>query len=289
MAIYKIYVLDPKDWDLWFDAIPWTQRPRKLYTPKQWSIKNGNPTLTTNLTYFNWDSAEARRADTVYACTQYLRIMRYASDCGYAGYESSAKPANKNDGKGRTVEKIILPNGDIVSGYSLGIKNGVVVSKSTSGLSCRNGIGITKDGKYIVAQTNAITSVKTFCSNVLTKVKKLGYDIDLFFEMDGGGSVGTYSSKSKLLFAPKKEGADGRTVASCLCMNYKGNMKITRTLKKGCSGEDVKLLQIILGTVEADGIYGNGTVSAVKSAQKALGLKADGIAGPITLKALGLQ
>lgn len=273
MGIYKIYVLDPSEWDLKFDAIPWNQRPRKIYTPKAWSEKNGNPDLTLNATYFNFDCAASRKSDSVYACVQELRIQRYASYCGYGGQG----------------ETLTLPNGDFVKGFTTGIKDDVVVSKSTSGASCRNGLGMTTDGKYIVAQCSTNVSFKTFSVNVLSKVKAMGYSVKLFIEMDGGGSVGTYSAKSKMLFAPKKEGANGRAVASVLCITYKGGRKITVTLKKGSRSDDVKLLQTILGTVEVDGLYGNGTASAVKQTQKNLGLFADGIAGPVTLKALGLK
>ena len=63
------------------------------------------------------------------------------------------------------------------------------------------------------------------------------------------------------------------------------------TLKKGCSGTNVKNLQKKLkelgyysGTVDGD--YGTGTENAVKKFQRAKGLSADGVAGPSTLKAI---
>ena len=62
-------------------------------------------------------------------------------------------------------------------------------------------------------------------------------------------------------------------------------------LKKGDRGEAVRALQeklITLGFLSgrADGVYGSGTVSAVKSFQRSMGLTADGDAGPSTLAAL---
>lgn len=64
-----------------------------------------------------------------------------------------------------------------------------------------------------------------------------------------------------------------------------------RTLKQGSKGDDVKAWQTYLngkghsvGT--ADGIYGAKTVAATKALQKQLGIKADGIAGPDTFKAV---
>ena len=71
---------------------------------------------------------------------------------------------------------------------------------------------------------------------------------------------------------------------SCLCLAQAVTYK---TLKKGSRGEEVRKLQTALKekgyyTMKVDGIYGNGTVSAVKAFQKANGLKTDGIAGPQT-------
>lgn len=68
----------------------------------------------------------------------------------------------------------------------------------------------------------------------------------------------------------------------------------TAVLRQGASGGEVKELQRRLkewgyynGNV--DGIYGKGTVEAVKAFQKKNGLKADGIAGIETYKALGMN
>lgn len=68
----------------------------------------------------------------------------------------------------------------------------------------------------------------------------------------------------------------------------------TAVLKQGANGGEVKELQRRLkewgyygGAV--DGIYGKGTVEAVKKFQKKNGLKADGIAGIETYKALGMN
>ena len=62
-------------------------------------------------------------------------------------------------------------------------------------------------------------------------------------------------------------------------------------MKKGATGADVWWLQTKLtilgyygGTVT--GGYYDGTVAAVKAFQKDAGLKTDGVAGPLTLKAL---
>ncbi|MDX6475526.1 MAG: hypothetical protein QOH95_1037, partial [Gaiellaceae bacterium] len=63
------------------------------------------------------------------------------------------------------------------------------------------------------------------------------------------------------------------------------------TLKTGATGYQVKRLQRLLAQRgfapgAADGTFGAATAAAVKKAQKAHALTADGIAGPLTWKAL---
>ena len=72
-------------------------------------------------------------------------------------------------------------------------------------------------------------------------------------------------------------------------------MNITKNLRKGDKGEEVKTLQQALlakgydlGKFGADGSFGAATEAAVKAFQTAASLKADGIAGKNTVTALGL-
>lgn len=62
-------------------------------------------------------------------------------------------------------------------------------------------------------------------------------------------------------------------------------VEITRTLRYGMKGDDVKLLQTKLGIV-ADGSFGVKTELAVKNFQKKNKLLADGIVGKLTLSKL---
>ena len=66
------------------------------------------------------------------------------------------------------------------------------------------------------------------------------------------------------------------------------------TYRQGSTGEQVRIIQTKLknwgyydGAV--DGIFGSGTAEAVRYFQRKNGLTADGIAGPATLKALGMS
>ncbi len=75
---------------------------------------------------------------------------------------------------------------------------------------------------------------------------------------------------------------------------YEEAVTTSSVLKQGSRGDSVKQMQQKLknwgyydGAV--DGIYGSGTASAVKDFQKNLGLRVDGIAGPVTLSSMGIS
>lgn len=72
------------------------------------------------------------------------------------------------------------------------------------------------------------------------------------------------------------------------------NQSVYTLSKLGSQGDEVKRIQKKLkslgyynGTI--DGVYGTGTYKAVKSFQKNCGITADGIAGPKTIRFLGLE
>ena len=66
-----------------------------------------------------------------------------------------------------------------------------------------------------------------------------------------------------------------------------GKYDLTRTLRKGSKGNDVKELQATLKGLAVDGIFGAKTQSKVKEFQKSVNLTADGIVGKNTAHALG--
>lgn len=78
------------------------------------------------------------------------------------------------------------------------------------------------------------------------------------------------------------------TVSCLLCMS------VAALSRMGSVGGEVTSIQNVLKkkgyyTGAVDGIFGSKTLSAVKSFQRDAGLTADGIAGPKTLKALGIS
>lgn len=262
---YIIRVFDPKAWQLSFNCTPYNTYPKKCQTLKAWNNES-KADLTINLAYFNFDTSYTRQQKAVYRTLQFLRIAKLGGDCAYGG----------------TAERIRLPNGDLLSGFSLGILDGVVKELDTKTKRSRNAFGMTTDGKYFSIQSTTKVTLNAICKYANSKLK-----VSIMLMNDGGGSTGCYSRRSGILFAPEKEGANGRAVASVLEVKYVGD-KIKRTLKVGCVGEDVKLLQTMLGNVECDGIFGTGTRAAVRTAQANNHIAVDGIAGAITFSVLGI-
>lgn len=271
-ATFILSMFDPKDYDMWFAG--GTYGDHSLANGKSlktWCTQE-KADLCFNGTWFNMPTA-ANKKDNI----------AYDTVCFMVG-------KGKQIGYGGVYERIAFDSRNIIGGCYVGIKDDKIVFNDTKTSTARNGIGQTTDGRYFMVQTTSMTN-KACCQKTYDWVhKKYNTKIKLFILEDGGGSVGVYSSKSKLLWAPKKEGADGRYVANVICFKRRTTApKIERVLKRGCKGDDVKVLQQTIGGVEIDGSYGPAMVTRVKQVQKALGLAQDGSCGPATLTALGLR
>jgi hypothetical protein len=88
--------------------------------------------------------------------------------------------------------------------------------------------------------------------------------------------------------------ANGYKVSGGASVPVTGVPSSSTVLKKGMRGAEVGNLQQILtskgySTKGIDGVFGPATEAAVKKFQKAKKLKADGIVGPATKKALGMK
>lgn len=271
MIIYNVF--DKKYFDMGFAAQRADLVPRQAYTLATWS-KQLDADLVFNLAFFNTKGA----ADVKNRTLQYLRIPN-VGECGYGGTE----------------ERLTLPSGHVVSGWHLGVVNGEVKNNYKDSKRSRNMLGILFDGRILQVQTDykkgkAYTEKEVCAAAAEYARAKLGSRLSLLLVMDAGGSTGCYSRMSKLLFAPEKEGKDGRAVPSVFWVRRKDNAPmISRALYQGLLGEDVKILQSALSGVEIDGIYGPMTRARVIEAQKQLKLDPDGKAGPLTQRALGLR
>lgn len=94
----------------------------------------------------------------------------------------------------------------------------------------------------------------------------------------------------------KVDGVAGKDTITALGGKWTSEIywKVSRVLRKGSKGTDVKNMQKALikagyscGAKGADGSFGSATLSAVKKFQKAKKLVVDGIAGSATITALG--
>ncbi|MER6117216.1 peptidoglycan-binding protein [Streptomyces sp. NPDC001743] len=107
-------------------------------------------------------------------------------------------------------------------------------------------------------------------------------------EADGSFGAATQSAVTAFQSA---RGLDADGVVGARTWTALLSAGATPTLAEGASGEAVKRLQRALtaalgSTVGADGTFGPGTATAVRSYQTSRGLSADGIAGPETWTAL---
>ena len=112
--------------------------------------------------------------------------------------------------------------------------------------------------------------------------------------LDADGLAGT---KTLNLIAEKASASAGNSGSSSSSSSASSSSSssstssLTRTLRRGYTGEDVKLVQTRLKelkyyTGSIDGVYGTGSIEAVKKFQKAHGLTADGLAGTKTFNKL---
>ena len=251
---YNIYIFDLKQWSVRLGGQ--TYGSKTVRTVKDWCLSAGAE-LCFNLGIFNMATGEG-----------YTYVRSKNGDQGYGGNSDTVEfGVNK------------------CKGYSNAIKNGaIIINAPMGGSRTRNGIGTTISGKVIIAQTSHKCTEKAFAQAVNSYAAKCGEKVQLFVLEDGGGSTSCYSDTSKLSFAPE----GGRKVATVVYVSRFGVPPLTRNLKLWSKGEDVKVLQTILGGIEVDGSFGFGTRSRLIQAQKALGLLPDGSCGPLTRKAMGL-
>ena len=114
--------------------------------------------------------------------------------------------------------------------------------------------------------------------------KELGYGPHLHFSFREGGTFLTGTGNidyEAFIGSPPPAKAPAKAKAA------PAKAKASRAvIKRGSKGEDVVYMQSKLG-LKADGVFGPLTHWAVIDFQKDKGLKADGIVGPMTWKAIG--
>lgn len=141
-----------------------------------------------------------------------------------------------------------------------------------------------------------------------SKLSKPSQDGDLCFKISDGKAhhVGIYVNGKIVEAKGRAYGVVTSSVSSSWNAFGRLNIKwddepkkyvLTRLLKKGCKGDDVKVLQTRLKELGypiqnyggIDGIFGSGTYKMVRQFQVDKKLTADGIVGKNTAKALGWE
>lgn len=252
---YNIAILDRSEWNVWLAGQKYGV-PDVRYV-EDWCLTQ-SADLCWNLGMFNANGLGIN----------FVRTKHGDSGYGQEGY----------------CETLVLDNANQCNGYSNAIKNNIIsINHPLGGYRTRNGIGLTVSDKVIIAQSSSKVTEKAFCQGVLSDVTRRGERVKQFILEDGGGSTSQYSNFSRLNFAPEGR----RKVATVVCASLKVKPYIKRELKRGSTGEDVRLLQMLLGGIECDGSFGPGTAARLIAAEKAYGF-GTGKCTEATLKMLGV-
>lgn len=192
-------IYDPSEWDIWFAAAPYGAASKPAKTLKQWAAEE-QADVVYNLCLFNMQGSGSDQYGVIKGRTlQYLRAKDV--DCGYGG----------------TAERLTVSPGNVVAGVKVAVRDGVVLSgldKST--YRSRNMIGELADGRIIVVQSSDGCTEEQVARYAAGR-----YTITLLLVQDAGGSTGMYRVSDGYLFAPEKEGTDGRPVCSVVCFRHK--------------------------------------------------------------------
>lgn len=198
----RIDVYDRSEYDIWFAAAPANATVKPAKTLRQWAQEQGAD-ITYNLAWFNMIGKGNDQYGVIKGRTlQDLRCKGVM--CGYGG----------------TAERLTLDSGNYVSGVKVAIKDCVVqkgLTTSRVNACSRNMCGMLADGRYIHVQSSDGCTEDEVARYVNGK-----YTVVLLLVQDAGGSTGMYRASDGYLFAPEREGTNGRPVCSVVCIRSKG-------------------------------------------------------------------
>ena len=195
---YHVHIFDLKKHSLWCVGCPYGSAVYFTRTLKEWAgIEDAD--ITFNLAFFNTKGRGRDGYGTIKGRTL-TYVKAQGRDVGYGG----------------TSEIIKLNDANAFAGYKLAIKDGKKQPVSRTGKRARNATGLLKDGRFFIAQT-----VTTSTEDAMVDYMLGNYQVDLMMFQDGGGSVGMYDARYDVLIAGEREGANGRPVATAICVKLK--------------------------------------------------------------------
>ena len=198
MSSIRCDIYDRDEWGIWFAAAPYGAASKPAKTLKTWAAEEGAD-VVYNLCLFNMSGSGSDKYGVIKGRTlQYLKAK--GVDCGYGG----------------TSEKLTVSDGNVVSGVKVAVKDNVIQSLDKTIRRSRNMIGELADGRIIVVQSSDGCT-----EDEVARYAAGRYTIDLLLVQDAGGSTGMYRAEDGYLFAPEKEGTDGRPVCSVVCFRRK--------------------------------------------------------------------
>lgn len=198
MSSIRCDIYDRDEWDIWFAATPYGSPAYPAKTLKTWAAEE-QADVVYNLCLFNMTGSGSDRYGVIRGRTlQHLKAK--GVDCGYGG----------------TSEKLTVSPGNVVAGVKVAVKDNVVRSLDKTTRRSRNMIGELADGRIIVVQSSDGCT-----EDEVARYAAGRYTIDLLPVQDAGGSTGMYRAGDGYLFAPEREGANGRPVCSVVCMRKK--------------------------------------------------------------------
>ena len=199
MSSIRCDIYDPKEYDIWFAAAPYGAASKPAKTLKTWAAEE-QADVVYNLCLFNMTGSGSDQYGVIKGRTlQYLKAK--GVDCGYGG----------------TAEHLTVSPGNVVAGVKVAVRDGVVLSGLDKGtFRSRNMIGVLADGRIIAVQSSDGCTEEQVARYAAGR-----YTIALLLVQDAGGSTGMYRVSDGYLFAPEREGTDGRPVCSVVCMRKK--------------------------------------------------------------------
>ena len=198
MSSIRCDIYDRDEYDIWFAATPYGSPAYPAKTLKTWAAEE-QADVVCNLCLFNMTGSGSDRYGVIKGRTlQYLRAKDV--DCGYGG----------------TGEKLTVSPGNVVAGVKVAVKDNVVRPLDKTTRRSRNMIGELADGRIIVVQSSDGCT-----EDEVARYAAGRYTIALLLVQDAGGSTGMYRAGDGYLFAPERDGANGRPVCSVVCMRKK--------------------------------------------------------------------